>query len=36
MGALKVLNEMLLFGLTTAILFVTIHRTWGLRRTTSG
>ena len=26
----------MLFGLTTAILFVIIHRTWGLRRTTSG
>ena len=35
-GALEALNGMLLFGLTTAILFVIIHKTWGLRSTTSG
>jgi hypothetical protein len=28
MGALEALNGMLLFGRTTAILFVIIHRTW--------
>ena len=35
-GSPKALNGILLFGLTTAILFVVIHRTWSFRRTTSG
>jgi len=36
MRALAALHGMLLFGLTTALLFVIIHRTWGLRSTTPG
>jgi hypothetical protein len=36
MGALEALNGMQLFGLTTTFLFGIIHRTWGLRSTTSG
>ena len=31
MGALEALNGMLLFGLTTAVLFGFIQRVWGLR-----